>query len=91
MWTYILTFLAVFFTDILYVYFLKAVQHDRPIAAGLWSVVVTATASIAVINYTSDHLALIPALLGAFLGTVDRKSTRLNSSHSQQSRMPSSA
>ena len=70
MWTYILTFLAVFFTDILYVYFLKAVQHDRPIAAGLWSVVVTATASIAVINYTSDHLALIPALLGAFLGTV---------------------
>ena len=28
---------------------------------------------------------------GAFLRETDRKSTRLNSSHSQQSRMPSSA
>ena len=28
---------------------------------------------------------------GGFLDSVDRKSTRLNSSHSQQSRMPSSA
>ena len=34
----------------------------------------------------------LPALdLGRHLGTPDRKSTRLNSSHSQQSRMPSSA
>jgi uncharacterized membrane protein YfcA len=31
--------------------------------------VVTLTASIAVINYTEDHYALIPALLGAFAGT----------------------
>ena len=29
--------------------------------------------------------------VGLFRGTPDRKSTRLNSSHSQQSRMPSSA
>ena len=28
---------------------------------------------------------------GALVGILDRKSTRLNSSHSQQSRMPSSA
>ena len=31
------------------------------------------------------------ALVADFLETEDRKSTRLNSSHSQQSRMPSSA
>jgi H+/Cl- antiporter ClcA len=31
--------------------------------------VVTLTASIAVINYTEDHYALIPALIGAFAGT----------------------
>ena len=30
-------------------------------------------------------------LLAWYLGSRDRKSTRLNSSHSQQSRMPSSA
>ena len=69
MWVYITTFLAVALTDVLYVYFLKSVQNNRPLSASLWSVVVTFTASIAVINYTEDHLALIPALLGAFLGT----------------------
>ena len=66
---YLVTFLAVFATDILYVYFLKSVQNNRILSASLWSVVVTFTASVAVINYTTDHLALIPALLGAFTGT----------------------
>ena len=35
--------------------------------------------------------ALIANLPGQVSFSVDRKSTRLNSSHSQQSRMPSSA
>ena len=34
---------------------------------------------------------IVAAKAESTLGTVDRKSTRLNSSHSQQSRMPSSA
>lgn len=37
--------------------------------ASFWSAFVTFTASIAVINYTQDNWALIPALLGAFCGT----------------------
>ena len=69
MWVYITTFLAIFATDILYVYFVKSIQNDHPLRAAWWSMVVTFTASIAVINYTTDHLALIPALLGAFFGT----------------------
>jgi uncharacterized membrane protein YfcA len=69
MTAYAVTFLAVFVTDLLYVYFVKSIQQDKPISAGLWSMVVTLTASIAVINYTEDHYALIPALLGAFVGT----------------------
>jgi hypothetical protein len=67
---YLITFLAVFFTDAIYIYFLKSVQHNRPIVAALWSVVVTLTASVAVINYTTDHFALVFALLGAFFGTL---------------------
>jgi uncharacterized membrane protein YfcA len=67
--SYAVTFLAVFATDLIYVYFVKSIQQDRPLSAGLWSMVVTLTASIAVINYTEDHYALIPALLGAFAGT----------------------
>jgi hypothetical protein len=69
MTAYVVTFLAVFVTDLLYVYFVKSIQEDQPISAGLWSMVVTLTASIAVINYTEDHYALIPALIGAFAGT----------------------
>ena len=48
-------------------------------------------------NIVIPETVLAIALLGFFtlasipLGLVDRKSTRLNSSHSQQSRMPSSA
>ena len=67
--SYLITFAAVFSTDVLYIYFMKAVQHDRPWQASFWSVVVTFTASITVINYTEDHWNLIPALIGAFFGT----------------------
>ena len=41
------------------------------------------------IAYQSEPEPLDPGVYEAVL--VDRKSTRLNSSHSQQSRMPSSA
>ena len=69
MWIYIITFFAVFFTDLIYIYFVKSIQNDQPISAAWWSTVVTFTASVTVINYTSDHWALIPALLGACFGT----------------------
>lgn len=70
MTTYIITFIAVFLTDVLYIYFVKAIQNDRAYQAAFWSVVVTFTASVTVINYTEDHYNLIPALLGAFFGTL---------------------
>ena len=42
------------------------------------------------VGFTTQNIVL--AVLGAFLaGLLDRKSTRLNSSHRSQSRMPSSA
>lgn len=69
-WDYLVTFLAVFLTDVIYIYFLKSVQHNRPWVASFWSVVATFTASVAVINYTTDHFALVFALLGAFFGTL---------------------
>jgi len=70
MWTYFITFAAVFATDLIYVYFVKSIQDDRAMMAAWWSVAVTFTASVAVINYTEDHWALIPALAGAYCGTL---------------------
>ena len=69
MWLYIETFLLVFATDILYTYYVRAVNQDRAIIASLWSVLCTFTASIAVINYTENHWTLVASLMGAGFGT----------------------
>ena len=42
-------------------------------------------------NYNTSMLDLFEESDKILMGGADRKSTRLNSSHSQQSRMPSSA
>lgn len=68
-WDYVFTFLAVFLLDIVYTYYLRAVQENKALGAGIWSVGCYILGSIAVINYTSDHLLVIPAVAGAFLGT----------------------
>jgi uncharacterized membrane protein YfcA len=69
MWEYAVTFFALFFTDVFYTYYLRAVATDRALAASAWAVVVYIIASVAVINYTADHWSLIPAGAGAFCGT----------------------
>lgn len=66
---YILTFLSLFFIDIFYTYYLKSVADSRAVVASLWSVVVTILGAFVVINYTTDHMLLIPAALGAACGT----------------------
>ena len=63
------TFLAIFFTDIFYVYYLKSIEEGHPLKSSSWAVVVFLTACLAVINYTTNHWLLIPASLGAFAGT----------------------
>lgn len=66
---YVFIFTAVFVIDILYTFYLKAVQDSKPlIASGLASIVYV-LACVVVINYTTDNWLLIPAALGAFCGT----------------------
>ena len=66
---YIMTFFAMFFTDIFYTYYLKSVQEEHKIKASLWAVIVFIAACTVVINYTTNHWLLIPAGIGAFFGT----------------------
>jgi hypothetical protein len=66
---YAITFFAVFFTDIFYTYYLKAVQEEQVIKASFWAVIVFIIACVAVINYTTNYWLLIPAGFGAFFGT----------------------
>jgi hypothetical protein len=66
---YIITFLAVFFVDIFYIFYLKAIENNHALKASLWAVVVFFIGSVAIIEYTQNTLMLIPACLGAFCGT----------------------
>jgi hypothetical protein len=66
---YIYTFFAIFFTDIFYTFYLKSVSEDKVIKASCWATLVFLVACLAVIEYTSNHMLLIPAGLGAFCGT----------------------
>jgi len=66
---YIITFLALFVTDVINTLYIKAINKEQPLLASFWAMVVTLAASVAVINYTRDNTMLIPALLGAFVGT----------------------
>jgi len=69
MWEYVITFFALFFTDVFYTYYLRAVNNNEVLKSSLWAVLVFVIAAVAVVNYTSDHWLLIPACLGAFCGT----------------------
>ena len=66
---YVVTFFAVFLTDIFYTYYLKAVQDEQTMKASIWATIVFLIACVAVINYTTNYLLLIPAAFGAFTGT----------------------
>lgn len=65
----VLTFLSVFFTNVFYAYYIKAVEKDQPWIASSWSFLISVVACVAVINYTTNHWALIPACFGSFFGT----------------------
>ena len=67
--SYIITFIAVFFVDIFYTYYFKSVTENKVVKASFWGAVVWLIGSFAVIEYTANHLLLIPACLGAFCGT----------------------
>jgi hypothetical protein len=45
------------------------VQNDKPFAASIWASAITFLGGVAVINYTTNNMMIIPAVLGAFVGT----------------------
>jgi len=76
---YFITFFAIFFLDVVYTYYLRCVANDNVLGASFWSVACYILGSVAVINYTTNHWLVIPAIAGAFSGTyVGMKIKRKN-------------
>jgi len=64
-----ITFIALFFTDICYTFYLKTVHDEKKVLASLWAVIVYIISAIAVIEYNKNHWLLVAVGLGSFCGT----------------------
>ena len=69
MFDYAVTFLAIFMLDVVYTDYLRCVNNNEVLGASFWSIACYLLGSLAVINYTTNHWLLIPAVFGAFCGT----------------------
>lgn len=62
-------FLAVGGADVCWTKYMQHVATAEPFTAAMWSAGIVAIGSISVMAYVNDPLYLIPAALGAFVGT----------------------
>lgn len=78
-WEYVAAFLAMFFTDMFYTYYLSAIEKNRAVMASIWAGVLYLFGALIVVGYTRDVWILVPAVMGGVLGTyvgVKVKGTR---------------
>lgn len=61
---------ATFMADVAWARYVGHIADGSRMAAGIWSVILFLLGSFAVISYTTNKMLLIPATIGAFLGTV---------------------
>jgi hypothetical protein len=66
---YILVFVAMIATDYIWSEWMKSVSEKKAIRAGLFSIGTVLAGSFVIISYIENPKYLIPACLGAFVGT----------------------
>jgi hypothetical protein len=62
-------FLSVAAADFLWSRWMLAVADGAPLAAGSYSAVIVLVSAFVTCSYMKDRIHLIPAVLGAFIGT----------------------
>jgi hypothetical protein len=66
----ILVFLAVLAMDFVWALYAKAIQRHAVIAASSWAGAIIVFSGLSQIAYVNDPILLIPAVLGAVVGTA---------------------
>lgn len=66
----ILIFLATTFSDILWVFYIRRTSEGKAVAAALFSASIVLLGGLVVLAYVGNMWYLIPAALGAFVGTI---------------------
>lgn len=67
MW--LLIFLLNATLDIIWARYTMAVQARQPAISGVWAALIIIVGGISVLSYVNDPILLIPASVGAFMGT----------------------
>jgi hypothetical protein len=67
--TAVLVFLSVAALDFVWAHYTKAVNRSNPMMAGIYAAIIMLLGGTAAVGYVNDPWMLIPACLGAFVGT----------------------
>lgn len=65
-----IVFAALFVLDLVWAKYTAAITSHRAMVAGVYAAVIIALSGYAAINYVNDPWMLLPAMAGAFCGTV---------------------
>lgn len=68
-WTCILVFASIFITDAIWAIYIIRTVGLRPVVASNLSALLFGGGAYAIIEYTENKIYLIPAIIGAWLGT----------------------
>lgn len=66
---WILVFVALFVTDILWAFYIDAVKDAIPLKSAMWAALMFGVGTIGVISYVTNPWLVLPAFLGCFFGT----------------------
>lgn len=69
MWNWVLVFVAMMGADFAWTKYTLGVAAKDAFGAASWSAVIVGCGAFTVVSYTTNRWLLIPALLGAFIGT----------------------
>jgi len=77
---YLIVFLSIIVLDIIWVLYIRRVSQGKAVSASLYAVTVYLLSSFVTISYIENNYLLIPAALGAIIGTytavkIDKKIT----------------
>lgn len=67
--TWLATFVAMVVTDLCWARYIISANDRSPLEASAWAVSLFLLGAFTVLGYTRDRWLLIPATLGAFVGT----------------------
>ena len=66
---FILVFIAMALADVCWTFYFIKIDERKSIAAGIWGSAIYLCGAFGVLSYTEDRTLIIPAILGAFVGT----------------------